>query len=180
MDLFGRRNPPPDDMPDDDDDDISETPPAQIEDESDTLQEQKEDMPPTSRLFDTALGAGSTIEGNLSSDGNVRIDGVFKGALEIGENILIGVTAEVEADVVAKNVSIGGSVRGNVVGKKVHLLATAQVWGDIEAQSIITEDGAFIEGRISMTKARNGEFALPYRAGGHDETSEENSEEETG
>ena len=173
MDLFGRGNRTPDEKTEDDQQ--FENPPAlDVEAES----EPDKEMPPTSRLFDTALGAGSSMEGDLRSDGNVRIDGVFKGTLEIGENILIGVTAEVEADVVAQNVSIGGSVRGNVVGKKVHLLATAQVRGDIEARSIIAEDGAFIEGRISMTKAWSGDFALPYRTGDATE-SQERKEEDT-
>ncbi len=172
MDIFGRGNRTPDDPPDDDPP-FEDSPEREIEEET----APDEEMPPSSRLFDTALGAGSSMEGDLSSDGNVRIDGVFKGILEIGENILIGVTAEVEADVVAQNVSIGGSVRGNVVGKKVHLLSTAQVWGDIEAQSIIAEDGAFIEGRISMTKARNGDFALPYRTGDSTESEDRPKED---
>ncbi|MEO0565250.1 MAG: polymer-forming cytoskeletal protein [Chloroflexota bacterium] len=113
----------------------------------------KETRSASARMFDTALGAGSNLEGTLTSDGNVRLDGVFKGTLNIKENILVGVTAQIEADIAARNVSVAGVVRGDVSGEKVHLLATAKVWGDITATAIITEDGAFIEGRISMAKA---------------------------
>jgi cytoskeletal protein CcmA (bactofilin family) len=106
--------------------------------------------PPSARVFDTALGAGSVVEGTLSSDGNVRLDGKFKGSLDIRENVLVGISAEIEAHIEAANVSVAGIVRGDVSGKKVHLLATARIWGDIRAESLITEDGAFIEGRVSI------------------------------
>jgi cytoskeletal protein CcmA (bactofilin family) len=146
MGLFSRRNTPDD----------SETPTEPVENEEKSEELPEEDAPPqtrhaSARMFDTALGAGSRLEGDLSSDGNVRLDGYFKGKLTIEENVLIGVTAEIEADVNAKNVSIAGVVRGDVGGSKVHLLSTAKVWGNITAGALITEDGAFIDGRISMT-----------------------------
>jgi cytoskeletal protein CcmA (bactofilin family) len=113
------------------------------------------DTPPekADRIFDTALGAGSNLDGSLSSDGNVRLDGAFKGTLNIKENVLVGVTAEIEADISAKNITVAGSVHGDLTGKKIHLLATAQIRGDITAEALITEDGAFIDGRISMIEA---------------------------
>jgi len=153
MTFFGRR-------PDSDDD--PDTAPPANEGEV-PPQPEGEGLPTpaerqtTSRTFDTALGAGSIMEGTLSSDGNVRLDGQFKGALDIGENILVGITAEIEADITAKNISVAGKVTGNVTGTKVHLLSTAQVWGDIYAHALITEDGAFIEGHIHMQKSRQGE-----------------------
>jgi len=109
----------------------------------------------SSRMFDTALGAGSELEGKLHSDGNVRLDGRFIGSLDITENVLIGETATIEADVTAQNITIAGTVKGNVTGKKIHLLATARIEGDITAEALITEDGATIEGRVSMGNAAN-------------------------
>ena len=73
--------------------------------------------------FETVLGANSVMEGSLSSAANVRLDGTFTGVLEIG---------------------------GNVTGKKVQLLRTGRVWGDIHAQALTTEEGAFIDGKITM------------------------------
>jgi len=172
MDIFSRQSDQPE--PGEQDDDTPEADEVELAEEPEKVEDNS-----AKRLFDTALGAGSTVEGVLSSDGNVRIDGVFKGKLEIGENILIGVTAEVEADIIAKNVSIGGRIRGNVTGNKIHLLSTAQVWGDIEADSIITEEGAFIEGRIGMTKGREGELALPFPATDNNRRDTEKLENDT-
>ena len=100
--------------------------------------------------FETVLGASAVLRGELRSQGNVRLDGTFEGTLEIDGNVLVGETAKITADIHAKNVAIAGAVRGNVSGKKVQLLRTARVWGDITAAAISTEEGAFIEGKITM------------------------------
>ncbi len=100
--------------------------------------------------FETVLGTNSTLEGHLSSSANVRLDGTFTGTLEIGGNVLVGETAQINADINAKNISIAGAVRGNVNGKKVQLLRTGRIWGDIRATALTTEEGAFIDGKITM------------------------------
>lgn len=100
--------------------------------------------------FETVLGASSALEGALRSSANIRLDGTFTGTLEINGNVLIGETAKINADVNAKNISIAGAVRGNVNGKKVQILRTGRVWGDIRATALTTEEGAFIDGKITM------------------------------
>ena len=100
--------------------------------------------------FETVLGANSSLEGVLRSRSNVRLDGTFSGTLEIEGNVLVGETARITADINAKNISIAGAVRGNVSGKKVQLLRTGRVWGDISATALTTEEGAFIDGKITM------------------------------
>lgn len=100
--------------------------------------------------FETVLGPSSTLRGDLKCQANVRLDGTFEGTLEIGGNVLVGETAKITADIHAKNVAIAGAVRGNVSGKKVQLLRTGRVWGDITAAAIATEEGAFIDGKITM------------------------------
>jgi cytoskeletal protein CcmA (bactofilin family) len=100
--------------------------------------------------FDTLIGTNCTIEGVIRSDANVRLDGTFTGTLEITGNVLVGETAKINADIHARNVSIAGAVRGNVSGKKVQLLRTGRVWGDISAAALTTEEGAFIDGKITM------------------------------
>ncbi len=103
--------------------------------------------------FETVLGPSSVLEGKLKSGGNIRLDGTFTGTLEISGNVLVGETANIEADIDAKNISIAGAVRGNVSGNKVQLLRTGRVWGDISATALTTEEGAFIDGKISMKSA---------------------------
>ncbi|MDE2750899.1 MAG: polymer-forming cytoskeletal protein [Chloroflexota bacterium] len=100
--------------------------------------------------FDTIIGSNTSFEGIFASSGNVRMDGQFAGSLEISGNILVGESADIHADINARNISIAGSVRGNVTGNKVQLLRTGRIWGDINASALTTEEGAFIDGKISM------------------------------
>ncbi len=100
--------------------------------------------------FETVLGSSTRISGDFTGSGNARFDGVLEGSLEIDGNILIGETAKITADIHARNISIAGAVRGNVHGNKVQILRTGRVWGDIHAAAITTEEGAFIDGKISM------------------------------
>ena len=100
--------------------------------------------------FDTVIGSNTQFEGKFVSSGNVRMDGKFSGSLEVSGNILVGESANVEADINARNVSIAGTVRGNVTGNKVQLLRTGRIWGDISASALTTEEGAFIDGKITM------------------------------
>ena len=100
--------------------------------------------------FDSVIGSNSQTEGTFYSTGNVRMDGKFVGTLEIEGNILIGESADIRADIDARNISIAGTVRGNVTGNKVQLLRTGRIWGDISASALTTEEGAFIDGKITM------------------------------
>jgi cytoskeletal protein CcmA (bactofilin family) len=117
--------------------------------------------------FETVLGASATLKGDLKSQGNVRMDGTFEGTLEIDGNVLVGETAKITADIHAKNVSIAGAVRGDVSGKKVQILRTGRVWGNITATAISTEEGCFIDGKITMVTHEaaqpfdQAEFAAP-------------------
>lgn len=100
--------------------------------------------------FETVVGANCTLEGSLKSISNVRLDGTFTGTLEITGNVLVGETAKINAHINGRNISIAGAVRGNVSGRKVQILRTGRVWGDISAQALTTEEGAFIDGKITM------------------------------
>ncbi len=145
MQLFGKRKP---------DDNKPTTETTETKDDQTTQPPPRPPLPQQSIGFETVIGAGCTIEGEMISKGNIRIDGVFTGTLEIGGNVLVGETAQINADIDAKNTSIAGKVRGNVSGNRVQLLRTARVWGDIRATALSTEEGAFIDGKISMTSAQ--------------------------
>ncbi|MBN1284398.1 MAG: polymer-forming cytoskeletal protein [Anaerolineae bacterium] len=105
---------------------------------------------PQSVSFETVLGPGTLFRGALHSPGSVRLEGDFVGEIVLDGNALVGEHARITADLTAANVTVAGAVRGNISGQRVQLLRTGRVWGDIEASSISTEDGAFIRGTITM------------------------------
>lgn len=150
MSIFGRRQPPADPTPTTAPTGFTERaalPPAPMPSPS-----REPAIPPAIQPvgFETVLGASSTFEGTFVSHANVRLDGTFTGSITIDGNALIGESAKITANISAKNISIAGAVRGNVTGKKVQILRTGRVWGDIIATALSTEEGAFIDGKISM------------------------------
>ncbi len=142
MSFFGNRRNEPDEEPIE----------AVLEDaeNEDTQQIEPVPEPPKPPGFDSVLGVNAVLEGVLRSDANIRLDGQFKGTLEISGNVLVGDTAEIEADINARNTTVAGIVRGNLSGNRIHLLASARVWGDIAASRLIIEEGAFFQGSVTM------------------------------
>jgi cytoskeletal protein CcmA (bactofilin family) len=105
---------------------------------------------PALAASETVLGINTHFEGDLKSEGNVRVDGAFIGDITARGRVLIGEVASVEGDIVGEAVAIGGLVRGDIVARKISVLRTGRVWGDLVSEALATEEGAFIQGQITM------------------------------
>ena len=98
------------------------------------------------------IDQGSEFEGKLSFKETVRIDGHFRGEITSENTLIVGETGEVEASIRSRTVMIGGTVDGNIkASHQLVLHKTAVVNGDVEAGSLVVEDGAVLNGSISMT-----------------------------
>ncbi|MCC7357982.1 MAG: polymer-forming cytoskeletal protein [Anaerolineales bacterium] len=100
--------------------------------------------------IDSVIGPGIHVKGTLTGAGGVRIDGTFDGSINIEGPLLITDGAKVTADVRAGAVSVGGSLKGDVVAGKVEILATGRIWGDLITGAFATEEGAFLRGQVRM------------------------------
>ena len=96
------------------------------------------------------ISGAITVTGNVTSAGDLVIDGKVEGSIEIGNhNLTIGETAAVVADLIARDVTIAGTVKGNVLGSgKVDLKKSSTVEGDITAPRFAMEDGAVLIGKV--------------------------------
>jgi cytoskeletal protein CcmA (bactofilin family) len=96
------------------------------------------------------ISGAITVTGNVTSAGDLVIDGRVEGAIEIGNhNLTIGETATVVADLIARDITIAGSVKGNVLGSgKVELKKSCTVEGDITAPRFLMEEGAVLGGKV--------------------------------
>lgn len=102
------------------------------------------------------IDQGSEFEGKLSFRDTVRIDGKFSGEITSENTLIVGESGEIEADIYSKTVSISGTVTGNVIAEgKVVLHKTALVNGNIQTPSLVVEDGARVNGVISMSSSSN-------------------------
>ncbi|MFN6982152.1 MAG: polymer-forming cytoskeletal protein [Brevundimonas sp.] len=103
---------------------------------------------PTGRGLST-LSSDLVFEGNVSGAGDLQIDGQVKGDVRVGR-LIVGETGAVEGNVQADYIEVRGRVVGGVVGKQVKLVATAYVDGDITAEQLSIDVGAFFQGRVAQ------------------------------
>jgi len=96
------------------------------------------------------VGEALTVQGKIISTQDLTIDGRVEGTIELGNHALtIGSGAEVKADLAAQNITISGTVTGNVTAKSmVDLRATGSVAGDIVTPRLLMAEGAIIKGRV--------------------------------
>lgn len=95
----------------------------------------------------STLSADLQFEGSISGGGDLQIDGAIKGDVRVGR-LIVGETGAVEGGVSADYVEVRGRIVGNVSGKQVKLIATAYVDGDITAEQLSIDIGAYFQGRV--------------------------------
>ena len=114
----------------------------------------------------TTIGHSITINGEVSSDETLRIDGQIRGQIHMREaELTIGQSARVEAEVRATRVLVLGTVKGNIAASaRVELGASSNVTGDITADTIVMAEGARFQGRVDMDKRTIAARVAQYRA----------------
>ena len=99
----------------------------------------------------TIIGAGTTITGNVLSNGDIRIDGTIKGNLVARAKVLIGAEGVIEGDIDGKQADILGKVKGTIkVADLLYLHGKAIVDGDICAGKLQIEPTASFNGQCQM------------------------------
>lgn len=113
----------------------------------------KEKNKVNSTEIDTLIGGNTQMEGNLTSEKDVRVDGVLKGDINSQSKVIIGERASVVGDIYAHNVMIYGVVRGNIKGEGVlAIMESGELHGDIEVKSIVIREGGVFCGKSTMIK----------------------------
>jgi cytoskeletal protein CcmA (bactofilin family) len=101
----------------------------------------------------TIIGPEARVEGTLAAKCSIRVDGSVQGKIITPGEVIIGEGGKVEADVDAGNLVIAGSLTGNVeVKSRLELKQGGTLRGDLRADKVIMEEGAFYEGRCSMSR----------------------------
>ncbi len=99
----------------------------------------------------TIIGHGITIEGEITSEEDVTVAGAVRGKLSSDGVVSIDTGAQVEADISAVSLSVGGTVTGNVAAsERVDLLAGGRLVGDVKAPRLTIADGASFKGNVDM------------------------------
>ena len=106
---------------------------------------------PTPRDVQANLGQGSRVEGKLSFEGSVRIDGQIEGEISAKDTVIIGEAAIVNAQIQANTVIVHGRVQGDITARKrVELRAPARLVGNLATPSLVIHEGVVFEGNCKM------------------------------
>lgn len=100
------------------------------------------------------IGEGMLINGQVTSEGDIRIDGKLMGTVKSASKVVVGEDGNVEGDIIALHVDITGRVSGNIIVKDLLTLrGHAMVHGDITAGKISMEPTVSFNGACTMQAA---------------------------
>lgn len=99
----------------------------------------------------TVIGEGLSVEGDITSDEEVVVQGNLRGKLTSSDAVSIGSGGVVQADVAGQSVSIAGQVTGDVSApERVDIQAGGRLVGDVKAARFTIADGASFKGAVDM------------------------------
>lgn len=115
------------------------------------------------------LGAGTSIKGDIKSNGDFRIDGSLVGSIHSKGKVIIGTTGKVDGEIICQNADISGEVKARVtVAELLSLKATSKISGDVTTNKLAIESGAKFSGSCNMdnSEARKDKFSSPIEKPG--------------
>lgn len=106
------------------------------------------------------ISSDLTINGNLTSEGDVQVDGTVEGDI-ISNKLTVSSTATVRGAIECETVVIAGHVTGQIKARHVTLAKTARVIADVIQERLSIEPGAFFEGNCRHFPNEADKKSLP-------------------
>jgi cytoskeletal protein CcmA (bactofilin family) len=112
------------------------------------------------------IGKSLVIKGEVTGSESLYIDGRVEGSIHLpGNRVTVGRNGVIAANITAREAVILGKVRGNVSATdRVDIRNEGSLTGDVIAQRISIEDGAFFKGGIDIRKPNANEKPQPVEA----------------
>lgn len=97
----------------------------------------------------SVMGAGLSFRGDVSGEGDFHVAGRFEGDINVTGRVLVADGAQVDANINALAIVIGGTVRGNLsASTRVEILPTGVLTGTLKTGSFSAADGASVKGEV--------------------------------
>ena len=97
------------------------------------------------------IGKGTSIKGDIRSDGDFRVDGTLQGSIHSNGKIVVGVSGSIEGDITCQNADLSGLVKATIrVKELLSLKATSKITGDVYTSKLAIEPGAKFSGTCNM------------------------------
>lgn len=101
----------------------------------------------------TIIAGGTTLKGDITSPGDIRIDGALQGNIICKAKVVIGAQGSVEGDIKGQQADIMGKVKGTIhVSELLQLKGSSQVNGNIHAGKLQVEPTAQFNGQCFMNE----------------------------
>jgi cytoskeletal protein CcmA (bactofilin family) len=109
------------------------------------------------------VGKSVVFKGELISSEDMTIDGTLEGAIDIrNHNLVVGPNANLRADIVAKTISVKGTVTGTLTAsERIEICESAIIEGDMTAPRFSIKDGATVQGHV-QTAPVAGDAEMPW------------------
>ena len=109
----------------------------------------------------THVAQSITVKGDLSGREDLYFDGTLEGRICLPDScVVIGPNGRVQADVEASEIVVEGRVTGNLRARsRVELRRTSRVRGDLTAERIAIQDGAWYNGRVEVVRGEEARVA---------------------
>jgi cytoskeletal protein CcmA (bactofilin family) len=97
------------------------------------------------------LSSGTTVKGDIKSNGDIRIDGTLIGSVNSKGKVVIGATGNIEGEIICQNADFSGVIKAKVVVTELlQLKSSAKISGDIITNKLSIEPGAKFSGTCNM------------------------------
>jgi cytoskeletal protein CcmA (bactofilin family) len=97
------------------------------------------------------IGSGTSLKGDITSSGDLRIDGTLVGNIICSSKIIIGANGVVEGDISGQQADIMGKVSGTIKVKELlQLKSNCQVNGNLYSAKLQIEPAASFNGQCHM------------------------------
>jgi cytoskeletal protein CcmA (bactofilin family) len=116
------------------------------------------------------IGTGTIIEGNVTSNGDIRVDGTLKGVLNTKGKVIVGESGKINGEVHCKNFEVEGNIDGKVfISELLSLRAKSKLTGEITTNKLAIEPGATFTGKCDMSGSNQPAFGKPEESKGSKE-----------
>ncbi len=94
---------------------------------------------------------GTSIRGDISTSGEIRIDGTLEGTLVAKGKLVVGTTGKITGEITCKNADVQGKIEGKIsVTDLFSLKSTSSFVGEVTTRQIAIEPGAIFNGTCQM------------------------------
>lgn len=106
------------------------------------------------------IGPGMNVIGDCETDGTLRIEGRVEGTIRAGKAVVVGKDGEVSGKIFTQDAILAGRIQGSIhAASRLEVQATARIDAEIRALRMQLEEGAEVNGTLTMGEKAAGEPA---------------------